>query len=50
MTGTVVIAGGGGLIGRALATDLAGAGVEVVILSRAAGAAPPAPGVRFARW
>ena len=51
MDGRVLIAGGSGLIGRALAGELAGAGVEVVVLSRAArpaGSWPPA--VRFAAW
>lgn len=47
----VLIAGGSGMIGRALAAELAAAGSEVVVLSRAARVAGPAPpGVRFARW
>jgi len=47
----VVITGGTGLIGRALAEDLAGAGHEVVVLSRDAGKAAGAPsGVRVERW
>jgi uncharacterized protein (TIGR01777 family) len=46
----VVIAGGTGLIGRALAAALAGNGHEVVILSRSAGPPPRSPaGVRSIR-
>jgi uncharacterized protein (TIGR01777 family) len=47
----VLIAGGSGMIGRALAAELAAAGSEVVVLSRAARPEGPSPpGVRFARW
>jgi uncharacterized protein (TIGR01777 family) len=47
----IVITGGAGFIGRALAADLAATGYEVVILSRnpAKGAGLPA-GVRAERW
>lgn len=47
----VVITGGSGLIGRALARDLGGAGHDVVVLTRdpgRVGSLPP--GVRAARW
>lgn len=49
----VVIAGGSGLIGRALAADLAGRGHQVTVLSRRPGdvAAPGLPaGVTVAHW
>jgi hypothetical protein len=45
----VIITGGTGLIGRALATALAGDGHEVVVLSRNPAAGLPA-GVRVAGW
>lgn len=47
--GRVVIAGGSGLIGRALAADLAAAGQEVLILSRRGGESPAA-GCRVEIW
>lgn len=47
--GRVVIAGGSGLIGRALAAELAAAGQEVVILSRRGGESMPAAG-RVVLW
>lgn len=51
MTGRVLIAGGGGLIGRALAADLVAAGREVVVLSRSpAAVAPSAGGARTVVW
>lgn len=51
MAGQVVIAGGSGLIGRALAAGLAADGAEVVVLTRAPRAAtPPRPGVRLVTW
>jgi len=50
MTGKIVIAGGGGLIGRALAAELVAAGAEVVLLSRAPGAVAGVPGARVAGW
>jgi uncharacterized protein (TIGR01777 family) len=48
----VVIAGGSGLIGRALARELAAAGREVIVLSRGApgGAGADREGVRTERW
>lgn len=47
----VVITGGTGLIGRALATELADAGYEVVVLSRNPPTAlPPASRIQVARW
>ena len=49
----VLIAGGSGLIGLALATELAGHGYEVVVLSRRPSAVLPAglpEGVRVAGW
>lgn len=47
----VIITGGTGLIGRALATDLAAAGREVVVLSRDPGRAPAMPpGVQVVKW
>lgn len=47
----VVILGGTGLIGRALAKELADAGYEAVVLSRnPQKATRPAPGVRVERW
>lgn len=47
----VIITGGSGLIGRALARDLGGAGHDVVILSRDPGKVGTLPpGVRAARW
>ena len=50
MTERIVIAGGSGMIGRALAADLAVAGADVVILSRAEEGATDPPGVRRALW
>lgn len=47
----MVVAGGSGRIGRALAAELAGGGFEVVVLSRRAGAAAgDPPGVRRVAW
>jgi len=47
----VVITGGSGLVGRALALGLAGDGNEVVILSRSAnGVAGLHPGIKVAPW
>ncbi len=47
----VIIPGGTGLIGQALATDLTAAGYEVVVLSRnPAAAGKPPTGVRLERW
>jgi uncharacterized protein (TIGR01777 family) len=47
----VVITGGSGLIGRALARELGGAGHDVVVLTRDPGRAGNLPpGVRAARW
>jgi uncharacterized protein (TIGR01777 family) len=46
----VILAGGSGLIGRALAVELVRAGVEVVVLTRS-GHVPPLPaGARAVRW
>jgi uncharacterized protein (TIGR01777 family) len=54
MSERIVIAGGTGLIGRALAARLAASGREVVLLSRSASAGPDDPalpaGCRLARW
>jgi len=49
-TGKVILAGGSGLIGRALAADLVRAGAEVVVLTRSIGARRLPPGVRPVRW
>ncbi len=46
----VIITGGTGLIGRALAADLAAAGHEVVVLSRTPQSAGALAGVRVERW
>jgi nucleoside-diphosphate-sugar epimerase len=46
----VILAGGSGLIGRALAAELVGAGVDVVVLSRSEPASGPSGGVRVVRW
>ena len=47
----VIITGGTGLIGQALTADLAGAGYEVIILSRnPAGAPSMPPGVEMVEW
>jgi len=47
----IIITGGTGLIGRALAADLAGDGHEVIVLSRAPERAAGLPtGVRAERW
>src|SRR5512137_3100452 len=47
----VVITGGTGLIGRALAADLAAGGHEVILLSRAPGRVTGLPaGARAAGW
>jgi uncharacterized protein (TIGR01777 family) len=48
--GRVVVAGGSGLIGRALVESLLEAGVEAVVLTRRADADWAAPGVRVAEW
>jgi len=46
-----IITGGSGLIGRALAAQLAQAGHEIVLLSRNPGKMPaPSDGMRVARW
>ena len=49
-TGKVILAGGSGLIGRALAADLVRAGAEVVVLTRSIGARRLPPEVRPVRW
>lgn len=47
----IIITGGTGFIGRALAADLAGAGYEVIVLSRDPARAAGLPGgVRAAQW
>jgi uncharacterized protein (TIGR01777 family) len=46
----VVVAGGSGMLGRALSASLVADGVEVVHLSRRANADAQAPGVRAAHW
>jgi uncharacterized protein len=46
----VVITGGSGLIGGALARELGGAGHDVVVLSRSPKAEGGAPGVRAVQW
>jgi uncharacterized protein len=46
----VLIAGGSGLIGRRLASNLVDDGYEVVVLSRGADPGTPRRGVRFVRW
>jgi len=46
----VVITGGTGLIGSALARELGGAGHDVVVLTRDAGKVGALPGVRAAQW
>ncbi len=46
----VILGGGTGFLGRALSAALQRAGDEVVVLSRHANAAPPAPGVRVVAW
>ncbi len=47
----IIITGGTGLIGRPLAAELAGAGHEVIVLSRnPARAAGLAPGVQVVKW
>jgi uncharacterized protein (TIGR01777 family) len=46
----VVITGGSGLIGGALARDLGGAGHDVVVLTRSPQKAPLPPGVRAVQW
>ena len=47
----VILAGGSGLIGRALADEMAAAGWEVVVLTRTpASAQSPASGIREVRW
>jgi uncharacterized protein (TIGR01777 family) len=48
-TGKVVIAGGSGLIGRALAAELGAAGREIVVLSRGRAEGLPG-GARAVRW
>lgn len=45
-----IISGGTGLIGRALAANLAGDGYEVVLLSRRAATPNPTAGVRTVQW
>lgn len=49
-SGRVVLAGGSGLIGRALAAELVRAGVEVVVLSRSEPGSGLPAGVRVVRW
>jgi uncharacterized protein (TIGR01777 family) len=46
----VVIAGGSGLIGRALAGHLAWGGHQVVVLTRDAAAQPPTVAIRHVEW
>jgi uncharacterized protein (TIGR01777 family) len=46
----VILAGGSGLIGRALAGELARAGAEVVILTRSTGGRGLPAGARAVRW
>lgn len=46
----IVVAGGSGLIGRALAAELAAAGHEVVVLSRSAAGTEAAPEARTLLW
>jgi uncharacterized protein (TIGR01777 family) len=46
----VIITGGTGLIGRALAQALRGEGCQVWVLSRSAKKASPAPGVQVVQW
>jgi uncharacterized protein len=49
--GRVILAGGSGFLGRALARHLLANGYEVVVLSRSAPPAGALPaGVTFARW
>ena len=51
MAERIVIAGGSGLIGRALTAELARSGAEVVVLSRSPGARDDLPaGARWAAW
>lgn len=54
MNERILIAGGSGLLGRALAHRLAGAGRDIVLLSRAAAGSAPTlklpPGCRVAAW
>lgn len=47
----VIVTGGTGLIGRALADDLAKDGHQVIVLSRSSSPMKdPGPGIRLARW
>jgi uncharacterized protein (TIGR01777 family) len=46
----IIITGGTGLIGRALARDLVEGSHEVIVLSRSPGRAAVHPGVRVERW
>src|SRR5690606_3770225 len=48
--GKVILAGGSGLIGRALAAGLARAGIEVVVLSRSSAPRGLPSDVRAVRW
>ena len=47
---TIVIAGGTGFLGRALAARLAGAGHDVLVLTRGAASTPTPPRVRAVAW
>lgn len=49
-TGKVILAGGSGLIGRALAAELVRAGAEVVVLTRSDNDRGLPPGARAVRW
>lgn len=49
-TGKVILAGGSGLIGRALAAELVHAGAEVVVLTRSERAPGVPAGARAVRW
>jgi hypothetical protein len=46
----IVIAGGTGLIGKALAAEMSGAGWEVVVLTRTASLSPASAGIREVAW
>jgi uncharacterized protein (TIGR01777 family) len=47
---SIVIAGGSGMLGRALARSLVDDGVDVVVLTRDADMPPVTPGIRQVRW